>query len=198
MSLPLQIERMLEEDLHAVVAIEEASFKDPWYLQSFRSELLINDMAIYLVARLEGKIIAYIGAWLVVDEVHITTLAVDPLCRRCGAATALLQALLDIVLPRGAAMMTLEVRPSNTAAINFYLKHGFTERGRRKFYYRDEDALIMTNESLNSHPNSHPSQPSPHPNPPPSQTLPQKGRGKKRCHLLSGRKVRKPSPSEGG
>jgi len=148
MTLTLTIKPMTEEDLPAVVAIEQASFSDPWYLQSFRSELLNNRRALYLTAYCRDQLIAYIGAWVVVDEVHITTLAVEKEYRRQGVASRLLEVLIEKALPMGARRLTLEVRPSNSEAIGFYEKWGFTVQGRRKSYYYDEDALIMTKEEL--------------------------------------------------
>lgn len=144
----LIIEPMSEEDLKAVCAIEKVSFTDPWPLESFQTELYNNRLAAYYVARLDGEVTAYIGAWLVLDEVHITTLAVAEKHRRRGIASRLIEKLIDEAGSRGGRFMTLEVRPSNTAALNFYEKFGFTVLGRRKSYYRDEDALIMTREGL--------------------------------------------------
>ncbi len=148
MTPTLTIKPMTEEDLPAVVAIEQASFSDPWYLQSFRSELLNNRRALYLTAYCRDRVIAYIGAWLVMDEVHITTLAVEKKYRRQGVASRLLEALIEKALPLGIHRLTLEVRPSNTEAIGFYERWGFTVQGRRKSYYYDEDALIMTKDEL--------------------------------------------------
>jgi len=139
---------MTGEDLRAVSAIEQASFRDPWSLQSFQTEIETNPLAFYLVARREEKVIAYIGAWIVQDEVHITTLAVDVQYRRRGVALGLVKELISRVASSGACCLTLEVRPSNTAARRFYEKLGFVVLGRRKFYYADEDALIMTKNGL--------------------------------------------------
>ncbi len=143
----IKIEPMREEDVEAVAAIEKTSFSDPWPIESFRSELH-NNLANYLVARLEGTLIAYIGAWLMLDEVHITTLAVTENHRRRGIASRLVEKLIAEARPRGACFLTLEVRPSNKAAIRFYEKFGFTVLGRRKRYYINEDALVMTKEDL--------------------------------------------------
>lgn len=144
----LMIEPMGEEDIEPVAAIEEDSFSDPWPLEAFRTELENNRLSSYFVARLDGEVIAYIGAWLVHDEVHITTLAVAKHHRRQGIASRLLEALIEAACPQGARYFTLEVRPSNKAALNFYEKCGFTVLGRRHRYYNDEDALIMTRENL--------------------------------------------------
>lgn len=144
------IEPMAEKDLPAVAAIEKASFRDPWSEQSFQTELQYNRLATYLVARSGERVVAYIGAWLVLDEVHITTLAVDEAYRRRGIAALLLDNLTATALGRGARCMTLEVRPSNRAARSFYEKCGFRVYGQRKHYYPDEDALIMTRKDLSA------------------------------------------------
>jgi len=148
MDLPLNIEPMTHQDLAAVAAIERQSFKDPWSIHSFQTEIETNRLALYLVARLHERVIAYIGAWIVLNEVHITTLAVDKAYRRLGIASRLVMALVEMTGPRGASCLTLEVRPSNTAALRFYEELGFTVLGRRKYYYADEDALIMTKNNL--------------------------------------------------
>jgi len=139
---------MTLEDIEAVAAIEQSSFSDPWPASYFLTELSNNKLAHYLVARNQGKIVAYIGAWIIFEEVHITTLAVEQAFLRRGLATRLLETLLEIVLPMGAGAITLEVRPSNTAARSFYKKLGFQECGYRKKYYLDEDAIIMTKQLL--------------------------------------------------
>lgn len=140
------VEPMTEADLEAVAAIEQASFQDPWPLQSFCNELQNNRLAIYFVARSEDLVIAYIGAWIIIDEAHITTMAVVESYRRRGIANRLINALIEKTQQSGAHCLTLEVRPSNTAACCFYEKLGFITLGRRKRYYRNEDALIMTKE----------------------------------------------------
>jgi len=146
----ITIEPMGEEDIAAVAAIEKKSFSDPWPEEAFQNELFNNRLAAYYVARLEDRVIAYIGAWLVLDEVHITTLAVEEACRRRGIASRLLKTLVKKAGTGGARFLTLEVRPSNKAALCFYEKFGFSVLGRRKRYYIDEDALIMTKETAPS------------------------------------------------
>lgn len=142
------IEKMTEADIEAVAAIEQASFTDPWSIQSFQTELRQNRLATYYVARLAGEVIAYIGAWMIIDEAHITTLAVAEPYRSRGIATDLLETLIAKARDEEIQCLTLEVRPSNTGARIFYEKKGFRILGRRKRYYRDEDALIMTKENL--------------------------------------------------
>lgn len=139
------IDEMTLEDVEAVAAIEQASFSDPWPTRSFQIELATNKLAVYLVARKSGWVVAYIGAWIIFEEAHITTLAVEQSCRRQGLATRLVSALIEKAQLRGADLITLEVRPSNTAARAFYEKLGFTALGRRKrYYHNNEDAIICT------------------------------------------------------
>lgn len=97
-----------------------------------------------------GRIVGYLGLWLMVDEAHITNVAVRDSHRRLGLAHLLLLAAVDISRQVSANVLTLEVRVSNTGAQTLYEKFGFTVVGRRKGYYSDnrEDALIMTTSPL--------------------------------------------------
>ena len=140
------ISAMRLEDLDEVQRIEEASFATPWPPNAYRSELLTNRLASYLVARVGDRIVAYGGMWLMVDEAHITTFAVHPAWRRQRLGERLLLAFLDLAKDRHAREATLEVRLSNLAARRLYEKYGFRPVGVRPRYYSDnnEDALIMT------------------------------------------------------
>ena len=148
----LRIDGMRIADIPEVQAIERASFTSPWPPQAYRSELETNRLAMYLVGRIEGKVVAYAGVWLMVDEAHITTFAVHPVWRRRRIGERLLLTVLDLSLDRGAREATLEVRLSNLAARRLYEKYGFRPVGLRPRYYTDngEDALIMTTEPLAS------------------------------------------------
>lgn len=148
----LRIEPMSLGDLDAVQRIEAASFSVPWPEQAYRSEIQTNRLASYLVARVEGEVVAYGGIWLMVDEAHVTTVAVDPAWRRQKIGARLLLALLDVALARGAREATLEVRLSNLAARRMYEAFGFRPVGLRPRYYSDnnEDALIMTTDPLDA------------------------------------------------
>lgn len=147
----LLVEPMSIEDLPDVHRIERASFSVPWPDDAYRSEIQGNRLASYLVARADGKLVAYGGIWLMVDEAHITTFAVDPAWRRQRVGETLLIALMDLAIGRHAREATLEVRLSNRAARKLYEKFGFRPVGVRARYYSDngEDALIMTTEPLN-------------------------------------------------
>jgi ribosomal-protein-alanine N-acetyltransferase len=146
----VSIEEMRLDDLDAIYQIELASFSAPWPPNAYRSELESNRLATYLVARLDGQIVAYGGMWLMVDEAHITTFAVHPGWRRQRIGERLLVAFLDLAIGRHAREATLEVRLSNIAARRLYEKYGFRPVGLRPRYYSDngEDALIMTTEPI--------------------------------------------------
>ncbi len=148
----LRIEAMRLADIPEVQAIERASFTSPWPPQAYRSELETNRLAMYLVGRVDGRVIAYAGVWIMVDEAHITTFAVHPAWRRRRIGERLLITVLDLSAERGAREATLEVRLSNLAARRLYEKYGFRPVGLRPRYYTDngEDALIMTTEPLAS------------------------------------------------
>jgi [ribosomal protein S18]-alanine N-acetyltransferase len=146
----LRIEAMRLEDLDEVQRIEEASFSTPWPPNAYRSELMTNRLASYLVGRVDDRIVAYGGMWLMVDEAHITTFAVHPGWRRQRVGERLLLAFFDLARDRHARELTLEVRLSNLAARRLYEKYGFRPVGLRPRYYSDnqEDALIMTTEPI--------------------------------------------------
>jgi ribosomal-protein-alanine N-acetyltransferase len=146
----VRIEPMGLDDVPAVQAIEHASFTTPWPPHAYRNELESNRLATYLVARVEDAVVGYAGVWLMVDEAHITTFAVDPRWRRQRIGERLLVAVLDVARQRRAREATLEVRLSNLPARRLYEKYGFKPVGLRPHYYSDdrEDALIMTTDPL--------------------------------------------------
>ncbi len=137
-------------DIDAVWNIEKMYFTLPWSRLSLALEVERNKCARYFVAESEGTILGYAGMWLVLDEAHITNIAVHPLARRRGIGEALLRALMAEAYRLGIERITLEVRDSNTAAQSLYEKLGFVRVGRRKGYYSDnnEDAIIMWNMNI--------------------------------------------------
>jgi [ribosomal protein S18]-alanine N-acetyltransferase len=146
----LRVEPMTLDDLPDVHDIERRSFAVPWPNDAYRNELRSNRLASYVVARADDRLVGFAGIWVMVDEAHITTFAVDPRWRRRGVGERLLLALLDLSVTRGAREATLEVRLSNLPARKLYEKYGFRPVGIRPRYYSDngEDALIMTTEPL--------------------------------------------------
>jgi ribosomal-protein-alanine N-acetyltransferase len=146
----MNIRRMTLDDIPQVLEIEQLSFATPWSFNMFRKELTENQHAHFFVAEEGEQVIGMLGYWFIIDECHISTVAVSPEHRRKGIGQALLITALQHSQSIGAVMATLEVRPSNTGAIELYKKFGFEETGRRKRYYRDngEDAIIMTAEPI--------------------------------------------------
>jgi [ribosomal protein S18]-alanine N-acetyltransferase len=146
---------MREEDLGQVLTIEKISFSLPWPEKAYRYELLENPNSLLWVAEAihsDGSvtIIGSIVIWIILDELHIATLAIHPNYRGMGCAKSLINTALREGIEHGGEMATLEVRAGNTAAQSLYKRFGFEKVGRRRRYYRDnnEDAIIMTLESL--------------------------------------------------
>ena len=148
----LAILPMATSDIATVTRIERASFSTVWPADAFYNELSTNKLAHYFVGRVEDRIVAYGGIWVILEDSHITTLAVDPEFRRRRFGEVLLLRLIDEAMERGAAWMTLEVRQSNAVAQRLYQKYGFTTVTMRAGYYSDdnESALIMWAGSLRS------------------------------------------------
>ena len=145
---------MTLDDVDAVAAIEAATFRTPWSKESFYREVTDNACARYVVLREDGEAIAYAGVWFVLDEGHITNIAVRADRRGMGYGEQVTRAMIQLAADSGMNWMTLEVRRSNVAAQNLYHKLGFIDVGYRKRYYENtEDALIMALEKL---PEGHP------------------------------------------
>jgi len=132
--------------LDAVYEIETHSFSIPWSKNELRKEITENKHAIYKVAIMDsGEITGYAGLWHVVNEGHITNIAVDTDFRRMGVGSRLVEGLIAVAQEKEMIGLTLEVRIGNTAAQKLYTKYGFRPEGIRKRYYSDtgEDAVIM-------------------------------------------------------
>lgn len=147
----LIIRKMTVDDVPAVVALDQMSFSLPWPERSFRFELTDNPASRCWVAELDGKVVAMIVVWLIVDEAHVATVATHPKYRRQGIGKRLLAYALLQIMQDGARSSFLEVRESNLAAQEMYRRFGYEVTGRRRRYYRDndEDAILMSLESLN-------------------------------------------------
>jgi ribosomal-protein-alanine N-acetyltransferase len=160
--LPFQIKAMTSADIPQVIAIEHASYAMSWPKKAYDYELKKNKLAHYFVLHLspsppdgrpqavDSVIIGLGGFWLMVDDIHITTIAIDPSWRRQGLGEWMLITLLEAGQTLGGKVATLEVRPSNHAALSLYHKYSFQNVGRRSHYYtdNDEDALIYTTPTL--------------------------------------------------
>lgn len=145
------ISKMTSEDIEKVVEIEaEAYGNHHWSKSSFYDEMQ-NNLAKYYVAKTsDGDLVAYAGTWHIIDEGHITTIAVKNSHLRQHIGEALIVKILEDCYKEGIKYLTLEVRVSNTPAIGLYTKYGFNSLGTRKGYYQDnnEDALIMWTENI--------------------------------------------------
>lgn len=132
-------------DIQGVFEIERLSFKTPWSEEAFENEINRNLCARYVVAKMDGKTVGYGGMWVIVDEGHITNIAVHPDFRGMHIGDLIVSALIKIGIKEGIVAMTLEVRRTNLIAQNLYKKYGFECAGIRPKYYADtgEDAIIM-------------------------------------------------------
>lgn len=141
----IEIKEMKEEHLDEVMIVEHLSFSVAWSRNSFLEEITKNNLAVYFVAVLQGRVIGYGGFWGIFDEGHITNIAVHPEFRRCNVASKIIKKMLADCSDKNIQSLTLEVRKSNIAAQKLYEKYGFKTEGIRKKYYEDngEDALIM-------------------------------------------------------
>lgn len=132
-------------DVSAMAELDRQCFADPWSEGAFRSELTENGRAFYIVAETEGQVVGYAGLWAILDEGHITNVAVAPEFRRRGVGKAIVATLLDASRQNGLSSFTLEVRESNLPAQGLYSQFGFRPAGIRKGYYQNngENAIIM-------------------------------------------------------
>ena len=139
------IRQAAKEDAEDIYEIERLCFPDPWSRDSIRYELEENERAFYLVAEHSGKVVGYMGLWWILDEGHITNVAVCPGYRNRKIAEGIIRVMLEHTMGAGILHHTLEVRRSNQPAISLYEKFGFEVDGVRKGYYQfdGEDALIM-------------------------------------------------------
>jgi ribosomal-protein-alanine N-acetyltransferase len=147
----LVIERLTDaRDLDDVAALEAASFTNPWTREMLAGELARNPFArVYVLRCGDTRVAAFCACWIVVDELHINTIAVANEHRRRGFASALMRQILTEVADEGITRATLEVRRSNEAAQQLYARLGFTPAGVRRGYYTqpEEDALILSRDS---------------------------------------------------
>lgn len=149
--MSFHLRRMTVDDVPAVSELDRLSFSLPWPERSFRFEVTNNPSSRCWVAESAGRVVGALVAWLLVDELHIATLATHPDFRRQGIAQALLTHGLKLAAQEGALSSFLEVRAGNESAQALYRKFGYEEIGRRPRYYKDnnEDAILMTLEKLN-------------------------------------------------
>jgi [ribosomal protein S18]-alanine N-acetyltransferase len=143
--LTVVVGAMRRRHLRGVLRIEHRVYPKPWSLGLFISELGQRSTRVYLVARVQRRVVGYLGMFHTADEAHVTTIAVDPDWHRRGIGSRLLGAAARAARARGCHNLTLEVRVSNEGAQALYRRFGFVPAGIRAGYYPDnrEDALIM-------------------------------------------------------
>ena len=142
---------MTKDDIDGVSAIEaEAYGKHHWSKSSFYDEMSNNLAKYYVAKNSDGELVGYAGTWHIIDEGHITTIAVKNEFLRNHIGEALIHQIIEDCYKDGVKYLTLEVRVSNEPAIKLYEKYGFQSLGTRKGYYQDnnEDALIMWTENI--------------------------------------------------
>ena len=141
----IEFRPMTLDDVPAIVEIERQVFTAPWSPEAFVNELKHNHFARYLVMVTDGRIIGYGGMWTIIDEAHVTNIAVRDGWRGRGYGERLMRELQKLAVRHGSTAMTLEVRVTNEIAQRLYRKLGFKPNGLRPKYYTDnqEDALIM-------------------------------------------------------
>ena len=150
MSKQILVRAMTPDDLDGVMAVEQGAFAAPWSRSAFAEELEKNRLARYLVALDGDVIVGYAGTWLVINEAHVTNVAVQVGRRHEGIGRLLMETLMELARENGMGSMTLEVRVSNMVARHLYETLGFAEAGIRKNYYSEtkEDALILWRDKL--------------------------------------------------
>lgn len=141
-TVTVSVRPMTVGDLPAVLELEERVYPQPWSEDLFADELRQPNRT-YLVAEADGGVVGYAGMLVVDHDAHVTTIAVEPAGRRRRVGSRLMLELVERALAAGARHMTLEVRMSNVDAQRMYERFHFTAVGKRKNYYRDEDALVM-------------------------------------------------------
>lgn len=142
----LTIEPLRRRHVAEIMPIERVSYPRPWTQGVFDSEIemMRRSERCYLVARDGAAVVGYAGAMFVVDDAHVTNIAVAPDRQRQGIATRLLAELAWAAIARDCHALTLEVRVSNTGAQALYREFGFVPAGVRKKYYENvEDAIVM-------------------------------------------------------
>jgi ribosomal-protein-alanine N-acetyltransferase len=139
------------DEIDSIMAVEAASFFNPWTRAMYEAELRNEGVAFFFLARDKtDRVVGFCSFWRILDELHINNLAVIPDARRSGIGSALLARVLDEARDMGASRALLEVRRSNEAARRLYERFGFTTAGVRHGYYSDpvEDAIVLWREHL--------------------------------------------------
>jgi [ribosomal protein S18]-alanine N-acetyltransferase len=129
-------------DLGAIVQLDRLCLGGLWSPDQYAREH-VSDKSDIVVARLGDQVLAYGCVWSILEEAHITILAVDPQFQRRGLGRLILWGMMECAIKRGLERSTLEVKETNLAALGLYQAYGFTEAGRRPKYYQDGSAALI-------------------------------------------------------
>jgi ribosomal-protein-alanine N-acetyltransferase len=139
----VDIRTMSRSDIPAVAELESEIYPQPWSPTVFFDELAMENRRYLVAMDDDGLLVGYCGLLIVEEDAHVTTIAVAPRSRGHQLGTRLMLEMVEAALDAGTRHLTLEVRVSNDAAQKLYEAFGFDPVGRRKNYYKDEDALVM-------------------------------------------------------
>jgi len=140
----IEIVKAKVSDIKRIIEIEELSYSDPWPREIFMVDYLFNSSSEYFVAKMQGKIVGFIGIWYEGKKLHIINVAVHPDERGKGIGTNLLLFAINLSKELGYETVYLEARKSNVSAQRLYKKLGFKEKEELKGYYQDgEDGIRM-------------------------------------------------------
>lgn len=142
-----QIRPMISEDLDAILTIEQASFSTPWCRDHFQHEI-VTPHSFPVVIEFNGVIAGYVCLMSLFEEAQILDIAVAPEQRGAGIAQLLMEHAIAVAREKGAEVLALEVRASNTSAIVLYERCGFVRTGVRHKYYEGKDDAVLMEKSL--------------------------------------------------
>ena len=137
-----------EKHLNEIYSIEKKSFDNPWSINQIKNDIMFlcqSENWVYLVS---GKVVGYIFGLIIMDEYHITNIAVHPDFFRQKIGTKLIKHIILSLLPKNVKVILLEVSANNIRAIKYYQSLGFVSVGVRKKYYQNGDDAILYNLNL--------------------------------------------------
>lgn len=140
--MEIKVIPMSYENIDDVIKVEQSAFLHPWSKQSFLDEL-VNPLARYFVLIIDNKVSGYAGLWHIVDEGHITNIAIKKELQGQGLSNYLLKEIIDYKNKNNLIFLTLEVRESNIIAQKLYEKYNFKKIGERKKYYENSETAFL-------------------------------------------------------
>jgi ribosomal-protein-alanine N-acetyltransferase len=145
-----ELRYMTVGDVDRVYEIETHAHSAPWSKLTFQRELIDGRHNTCMVAEIDERIVGFVCLYYVMDEGHVTNIAVDNFFQNHGIATFMMLAVIDVMISKGVKRLTLEVRKTNEKAQRLYSKFGFKMKGLRKRYYTDnnEDAYIFWTDDI--------------------------------------------------